>query len=168
MDSGPHAKRQVTPPKACPQCGASMDGEVTTAGAALPCPVCIAAAARATQAEQTRIEAFADSVVVTTSPGVNRYRIERQVGHERISFITEGGLISEFTAEFYGLLGQRAADAHGQLRSKQHPAIRALMLRAARQGANAVINVELTYEGHTGERARYVLSGTLVLLVPNP
>ncbi len=109
---------------------------------------------------------FADSVLVTTSPGVNRFRIERQVGQERIEFVTEGGLISEFTAEFYSLLGQRTDDTHGPLRSKRHPAIRALMLRAARQGANAVVNVELDYEGHTGERARYVLSGTMVVLVP--
>ncbi|HMU62320.1 MAG TPA: heavy metal-binding domain-containing protein [Gemmatimonadales bacterium] len=152
----------------CPRCGAALDGEPSAAGDAPLCPVCAARTAHEANAERDRIEAFADSVVVTTSPGVNRYRIERQVGHERISFVTEGGLISEFTAEFYGLLGQRAGDAHGQLRSRQHPAIRALMLRAARQGANAVINVELTYEGHTGERARYILSGTLVLLVPNP
>lgn len=117
-------------------------------------------------ARQARLEDFADSVIVTTSPGVNRYRIARQVGQERIDFVTEGGLISEFTAEFYGLLGQRNSDTHGQLGSKRHPAIRALMLRAAQQGANAVINVELTYEGHTGERARYVLHGTLVVLVP--
>jgi len=114
-----------------------------------------------------RLEAFADSVVVTTSPGVNRYRVHRQIGHERIQFITEGGLISEFTTEFFGLLGKRADDTHGQLRSKQHPAIRALMLRAARLGANAVINVELSYDGHTGGRARYTLSGTLVVLAPN-
>jgi uncharacterized protein YbjQ (UPF0145 family) len=168
FDSGPHARRQVAPTPVCPQCGAALDGEPSAAGDTPLCAVCAARTAREASAERDRLEAFADSVVVTTSPGVNRYRIERQVGHERITFVTEGGLISEFTAEFYGLLGQRAADAHGQLRAKQHPAIRALMLRAARQGANAVINVELTYEGHTGERARYLLSGTLVLLVPNP
>jgi len=122
----------------------------------------------ANDAGQDRLEAFADSVIVTTSPGVNRYRIERQIGHERIEYVTEGGLISEFTAEFYELLGKRAEDPHGQVRSRHHPAIRALMLRAARQGANAVINVQLTYEGHAGQRARYTLSGTLVMLVPNP
>ncbi len=118
------------------------------------------------KASRDHLDDFADSVLVTTSPGVNRFRIERQVGQERIEFVTEGGLISEFTAEFYSLLGQRTDDTHGPLRSKRHPAIRALMLRAARQGANAVINVELDYEGHTGERARYVLSGTMVVLVP--
>ena len=115
---------------------------------------------------QDRLEVFIDSVVVTTSSGVNRYRIDRRIGDERIEYVTEGGLISEFTAEFFELLGQRAQDPHGQLRSKQHPAIRALTLRAAQRGANGVIDVRLVYEGHSGPRARYTLSGTLVVLVP--
>lgn len=114
------------------------------------------------------LEAFADLVVVTTASGIPRHRVDREVGHEQIEYVTEGGLVSEFTAEFFELLGNRAEDSHGQLRSKQHPAIRALMLRAARRGANAVIDVRLVYEGKSGPRARYTLSGTLVVLVPSP
>lgn len=117
-------------------------------------------------ARPARLDDIADTVIVTTSPGINRFRIERVIGQERIAFVTEGGLISEFTAEFFSLLGQRNDDTHGQLHSKRHPAIRALMLRAVQEGANAVVNVQLTYEGHTGERARYTLSGALVVLVP--
>jgi uncharacterized protein YbjQ (UPF0145 family) len=166
-DSGPQTEREPMPSRVCHQCATALPGGPPAEGKRLLCPACAGQAALEARAEQRRLEAFADSVVVTTSPGVNRCRVERQIGQERIELITEGGLISEFTAEFFSLLGQRAEDTHGQLRSKHHPAIRALTLRAAQKGANAVLNVRLVYEGHAGERARYILSGTLVLLVPH-
>ncbi len=115
-----------------------------------------------------RLEAFADSVIVTTTERVERHRVDREIGIESVEFVIEGGLISDLTAEFHRLLRQRPADSSGQLSSNRHPAIRLLTLRAAEQGANAILNTELVYEGHAGTRARFVLRGTLVALVPDP
>mgnify|MGYP003396609639 FL=1 len=115
-----------------------------------------------------RLEAFADTVIVTTTNRVERHRVDREIGLESVEFVVEGGLISELTSEFHRLLRQGPADSGGQLNSIRHPAIRLLTLRAAEQGANAILNTELVYEGHAGTRARFVLRGTLVALVPHP
>lgn len=118
-------------------------------------------------ARQQRIEAFADSVIVTTTNSVARYRVDRQVSVESVEFFIEGGLISELTTEFHRLLGHGPDDSGGQMNSTKHPAIRLLTLRAAERGANAIIEAALTYQGHAGSRARFVLKGTLVVLVPD-
>lgn len=117
--------------------------------------------------QRHRLEAFADSVIVTTTGRVERHRVDRDIGVESVEFVVEGGLISELTSEFHRLLRQGPAEAGGQLNSVKHPALRLLTLRAAEQGANAILNTELVYEGHAGSRARFVLRGTLVAVVPD-
>lgn len=118
--------------------------------------------------ERHRLEAFADSVIVTTTNRVERHRVDRELGVESVEFVVEGGLVSELTSEFHRLLRQGPAQDGGQLNSIKHPAIRLLTLRAAEQGANAILSTALVYEGHAGSRARFVLRGTLVALVPDP
>lgn len=115
---------------------------------------------------QQRLEAFADSVLVTTTAEVQRHRIARHLGVESIDVEIEGAMISELTAEFHDLLGYRSSGAGSGVGSLKHAALRRLTLRAAALGANAILEAELTYQGHSGTRARFTLSGTLVELVP--
>ena len=166
MNQNPDGIRLILTTTTCVRCSATFSLTAADSPDVRLCRACTPAPTREGDDRQTHLDDFTDTVIVTTSPSVYRFRVDRLVGEERIEFFTEGGLISEFTAEFFSLLGQRSDDSHGQFQSRRHPAIRALMQRAAQQGANAVVNVRLDYEGHTGERARYVLSGTLVVLVP--
>jgi len=115
---------------------------------------------------QQRLEAFADSVIVTTMSTVKQHRVVRHLGVERIDIEIEGALISELTAEFHDLLGYRSNGDGSGVGSLKHAALRRLTLRAAALGANAILEAELTYQGHSGTRARFTLSGTLVELVP--
>ncbi len=117
-------------------------------------------------ARQQRLEAFADSVIVTTMSTVKQHRVTRRLGVETIDVEIEGAMISELTAEFHDLLGYRSSGAGGGVGSLKHAALRRLTLRAATLGANAILEAELTYQGHSGTRARFTLSGTLVELVP--
>lgn len=117
-------------------------------------------------ARQQRLEAFADSVIVTTMSTVKQHRVTRRLGVETIDVEIEGAMISELTAEFHDLLGYRSSGAGVGVGSLKHAALRRLTLRAAALGANAILEAELTYQGHSGRRARFTLSGTLVELVP--
>ena len=117
-------------------------------------------------ARQQRLEAFADSVIVTSMTAVKRHRVVRHLGIESIDVEIEGAMISELTAEFHDMLGYRSNGDGSGVGSLKHAALRRLTLRAAALGANAILEAELTYQGHSGTRARFTLSGILVELVP--
>jgi len=117
-------------------------------------------------ARQQRLEAFADSVIVTSMTAVKRHRVVRHLGIESIDVEIEGAMISELTAEFHDMLGYRSNGDGSGVGSLKHAALRRLTLRAAALGANAILEAELTYQGHSGSRARFTLSGVLVELVP--
>ncbi len=117
--------------------------------------------------ERTRLEALAEAVIVTTMSAVDRHHVARRIGAGNIEIEIEDGLISEFTADFYEMLTQRTAGAGTGRLGSRHPSLRSWAVRAAEQGANAILEATLTYQGHAGRRARFLLGGTFVELAPD-
>lgn len=72
----------------------------------------------------------------------------------------------DFTASITNVIGGRATEYEGELLESRAEALKEMMQRAEKIGANAIIGVKVDYEtiGESGSMLMVVASGTAVVL----
>lgn len=124
---------------------------------------------KARQAETQRQEALkqiAKQVVVTTTPGLDGFKVRRYLGIESVEFVIGTGIFSEVSTSIQDLFGSRSTAFEQKLQNAKKYAMFALKLRAAEKGANAVVGIDLDYSEFSGNRIALIINGTLVEAVP--
>ena len=135
------------------------------------CEDCRYKEAAAAAAEQQRINALkqaATQVLATTTHSIDGYYVKRYIGIESIEYVIGTGIFSEITTEIKDLFGARSSAFEKKLQTAKEQALLALKYRAAEQGANAIIGIDLDYSEFSGNRVALIINGTLVEIAPRP
>jgi uncharacterized protein YbjQ (UPF0145 family) len=139
-------------------------------GAAAAAKEAAATAAKAA-ADQQRIDALkqaASMIPVTTTHTIDGYYVRRYIGIESIEYVIGTGIFSELTTEVRDFFGARSSAFEKKLQTAKQQALLALKYRAAEQGANAIIGIDLDYSEFSGNRVALIINGTLVEIAPRP
>ena len=105
-------------------------------------------------------------VVVTTTPGIDGYKVTDYLGIESVEFVIGTGLFSEITTDIQDLFGARSSAFEQKLSAAKQQAMDMLKFRAAEKGANAVVAIDIDYTEFSGNRIALIINGTLVSVVP--
>ena len=106
-------------------------------------------------------------VVVTTTPGIDGYKVIEYLGIESVEFVIGTGLFSEITTDIQDLFGARSSAFEQKLSAAKKQAMDTLKRRAAEKGANAVVAIDIDYTEFSGNRIALIINGTLVSVVPD-
>jgi len=126
------------------------------------CPKC---ASSAVEQKDKDLEA-AESVLVTTTGGVDGYRVTRYHGIESVELVIGTGLFVEVAGDFKDFFGKRSLGFEKKLTEAKQTAMKTLQFQAARLGGNAVIGVDLDYTEFSGNRVALIVNGTVVTIEP--
>lgn len=124
---------------------------------------------KAIQVAAERIKQLTEAskaVIVTTTTGIDGYRVAQYLGIESVEFVIGTGIFSEVSSSFADFLGRRSSAFETKLRAAKEEAMKALKYIAAEKGANAVVAVDLDYTEFTGNRIALIINGTLVVIEP--
>ncbi len=119
--------------------------------------------------KQQRIEnliQLSHKVVVTTTPGIDGYKVTDYLGIESVEFVIGTGLFSEITTDIQDLFGARSSAFEQKLSAAKKQAMDTLKFRAVEKGANAVVAIDIDYTEFSGNRIALIINGTLVSVVP--
>ena len=105
-------------------------------------------------------------VVVTTTPGIDGYKVMDYLGIESVEFVIGTGLFSEITTDIQDIFGARSSAFEQKLSTAKKQAMNMLKFRAAEKGANAVVAIDIDYTEFSGNRIALIINGTLVSVVP--
>jgi uncharacterized protein YbjQ (UPF0145 family) len=133
-------------------------------GAAWVCPSCQEKQSAEKERQKTALHKKANAVILTTTPSVDGYRVSAYLGIESVEIVIGTGLLSELTGEISDFLGQRSSRFEGKLQEAKRAAFQILRIRAAENGAHAVIGIDLDYTEFSGNRIGLILNGTMVRL----
>ena len=118
------------------------------------------------QEEQERqLREQATSVVVTTTPSLDGYIIQKYLGIESVEFVIGTGPISELVSGVQDFFGARSSPFEEKLRAAKETAFETLKIRAVEKGGNAVVGVDLDYIDFSGNRIGLIVNGTVVSAV---
>jgi len=105
-------------------------------------------------------------MLVTTTPSIEGYEIVEYLGLVTGEAILGANIFKDFFAGIRDIVGGRAAAYEQELRKARDLAVQEMTAEAERQGANAVVSVDLDYEtlqvGQTGGMLMVSVSGTAV------
>jgi len=121
------------------------------------------------QLERQRTEGLlkvSQKIVVTTTPGIDGYRVRQYLGTESVEFVIGTGVFSEVSSSFADFFGLRSSAFEQKLRHAKEYAMNALKFLAAEKGANAVVAVDIDYTEFSGNRIAIIINGTLVRAEP--
>jgi uncharacterized protein YbjQ (UPF0145 family) len=157
----------------CSRCGAKQGVMAILASDTYTCPKCTEEIAREKQRQEQlewkRIEQVkreAAKVVLSSTSGLDGFRVKRYIGIESVEFVIGTGAFSEISASIADFFGARSSAFEKKLQAAKKHAMNALRFIAAEQGANAVIGVDLDYAEFTGNRVALIINGTLVEVEP--
>ena len=145
----------------CSECGKKIAGIKNFLTADIGSAVC-----EDCKRQETDIERRAESVLVTTTPTIEGYRIVAYLGIESVEIVIGTGFMSEFTGDVSDFFGKRSRGFERKLQKAKEAAFDDLKFRAANQGANAVVGIDLDYTEFSRNRIGLILNGTLVKVVP--
>jgi uncharacterized protein YbjQ (UPF0145 family) len=105
-------------------------------------------------------------MLVTTTPSIEGYEIVEYLGLVTGEAILGANIFKDFFAGIRDIVGGRSAAYEQELRKARELAVQEMTAEAERQGANAVVAVDLDYEtlqvGQTGGMLMVSVSGTAV------
>ena len=105
-------------------------------------------------------------MLVTTTPSIEGYEIVEYLGLVTGEAILGANIFKDFFAGIRDIVGGRSAAYEQELRKARDLAVQEMTAEAERQGANAVVSVDLDYEtlqvGQTGGMLMVSVSGTAV------
>lgn len=106
-------------------------------------------------------------MIVTTTPNVDGYKIDRYFGVVFGEVISGVNFIKDFAAGLSNMFGGRSRTYEEELIEARENALREMEQRAARLGANAVVGVDVDYEvlGSNNGMLMVIASGTAVGIV---
>lgn len=102
------------------------------------------------------------SLIVTTTPAVDGYRIDEYLGVESVEYVLGTGLFSEVATGVQDVFGGRSTGFEKKLAEAKTDAMRSIRAKAATAGANAIVGVDLDYVTFSSNRVALVVSGTFV------
>jgi uncharacterized protein YbjQ (UPF0145 family) len=107
-----------------------------------------------------------DSIIVTTTPGIEGRRIVRYAGIVTGEAIMGANIFKDLFAGIRDIVGGRSATYERELRSARDIAVSELKQAAADLGANAVVGIDIDYEtvGANGSMLMVSVSGTAVVV----
>ena len=107
-----------------------------------------------------------DSIIVTTTPGIEGRRIVRYAGIVTGEAIMGANIFKDLFAGIRDIVGGRSATYERELRSARDIALAELKQAAADLGANAVVGIDIDYEtvGANGSMLMVSVSGTAVVV----
>ena len=115
---------------------------------------------------QQEVAELAESVTLTTTHGIDGFRVESYLGIESVEVVIGTGMFTEMGGSIADFLGRRSKGFEGKLQRAKQIAFESLKMIAAKKGANAVIGIDLDYTEFSGNRVGLILNGTLVRIVP--
>jgi uncharacterized protein YbjQ (UPF0145 family) len=109
---------------------------------------------------------MSDSIIVTTTPGIEGRRIVRYAGIVTGEAIMGANIFKDLFAGIRDIVGGRSATYERELRSARDIAVSELKQAAADLGANAVVGIDIDYEtvGANGSMLMVSVSGTAVVV----
>jgi uncharacterized protein YbjQ (UPF0145 family) len=109
---------------------------------------------------------MSDSIIVTTTPGIEGRRIVRYAGLVTGEAIMGANIFKDLFAGIRDIVGGRSGAYEEELRKARTIALEELAAAASQMGADAVIGVDLDYEtvGQGGSMLMVTASGTAVRL----
>jgi uncharacterized protein YbjQ (UPF0145 family) len=109
---------------------------------------------------------MSDTIIVTTTPGIEGRRIMRYAGLVTGEAILGANIFKDLFAGIRDIVGGRSATYERELRSARDIAVTELRQAAAELGANAVVGVDIDYEtvGGSGSMLMVSVSGTAVVV----
>ena len=102
------------------------------------------------QERERQLRENAKSVVVTTTPSLEGWVVQKYLGIESVEFVIGSGPISEFVSGVQDFFGARSSPFEEKLRAAKETAFETLKIRAAQKGGNAVVGVDLDYIDFSG------------------
>ena len=107
-----------------------------------------------------------DSIIVTTTPGIEGRRIVRYAGIVTGEAIMGANIFKDLFAGIRDIVGGRSATYERELRAARDIAVTELKQAAADLGANAVVGIDIDYEtvGANGSMLMVSVSGTAVVV----
>lgn len=90
------------------------------------------------------------------------------MGIESVEYVIGTGMFSEMSSSVADVLGGRSTAFEQKLQYAKKVAVSTLKIRAAAQGANAVVGVDMDYAEFSGNRVALILNGTLVEIAQRP
>ena len=105
-------------------------------------------------------------MIVTTTNNIEGKRIKEYKGVVFGEVISGVNFIKDFTASFSDFFGGRSKTYEQELIQSRHNALEEMKTFAKRQGANAVVGVDIDYEvlGQNGGMLMITASGTAVVV----
>lgn len=105
-------------------------------------------------------------MIVTTTPAVERRRIEEYLGIVTGEAIVGANIFRDLFASIRDIVGGRSAAYEKELGQARQIALQEMETQAEHLGANAVVGVDLDYEvlGQTNGMLMVTVSGTAVKL----
>jgi uncharacterized protein YbjQ (UPF0145 family) len=105
-------------------------------------------------------------MIVTTTPTLDGRRITRYIGIASGEAIVGANIVRDLFASVRDIVGGRAGSYENVLQSARETALAEMTENARRQGANAVVGVDLDYEtlGSGGSMLMVCASGTAVVV----
>ena len=109
---------------------------------------------------------MSDTIIVTTTPGIEGRRIVRYAGLVTGEAILGANIFKDLFAGIRDIVGGRSATYERELRTARDIAVTELRQAAAELGANAVVGVDIDYEtvGGSGSMLMVSVSGTAVVV----
>jgi uncharacterized protein YbjQ (UPF0145 family) len=117
------------------------------------------------EANERRLTGLASSVVVSTTPSLEGWHVQKYLGIVSVEFVIGTGPISEFVSELQDFFGARSSLFEQKLQLAKQAAFERLKYRAAEKGGNAVVSVDIDYIDFSGNRIGLILNGTVVSVV---
>jgi uncharacterized protein YbjQ (UPF0145 family) len=143
----------------CDRCGTSFDSsQARKLRGQVVCPGCA----------QQALHAAQKKVVLTTTNGIEGYRIRRYLGIESVEIVIGTGVVSEFTSAITDFFGERSSAFEKKLAAAKQAALQRMKTLAFQKGANAVVGVDIDYTEFAANRIGVVVNGTLVLIEALP
>ncbi|AGA29963.1 YbjQ family protein [Singulisphaera acidiphila] len=118
--------------------------------------------------EEERIKVLARQVIITTTHSVDGYYVKRYIGLESVEYVIGTGIFSELSTGLADIFGKRSTAFEEKLQTAKKIATSTLKVRAAKQGANAVVGIDMDYAEFDGNRVALILNGTLVEIERRP
>jgi uncharacterized protein YbjQ (UPF0145 family) len=101
-------------------------------------------------------------VIVSTTPSLEGWAVQKYLGIESVEFVIGTGPISELVSGVQDFFGARSSPFEEKLRAAKETAFETLKIRAALKGGNAVVGVDLDYIDFSGNRIGLIVNGTVV------
>lgn len=110
----------------------------------------------------------AERILVTTTPGLEGYRITRYIEVVSAETILGTGFFSEVAAWAADLFGAESGALARKMDSARASSLRKLRENALKLGADAVIGTSFAYSSNSRSMVSVVVTGTAVAAVPLP